>query len=655
MTKESVKYIFLIDLVLYLVAFFASFALLQRGDFSDFIYKIYFFVFLASWFLSGLITNKFSFSFEQAKERSTFKTIVKSFVLFLGLIAISSFIFNLQQISRHIIGFSVVLGFILEIIFFSTHRLKLPKFSITETLPKNIFRFFIELVIYLLILLFFIEDRLILFSDIDVRSDLIIVFEILIWFVLSSVFHQFAAIDYKESLIYNLWGYIKVYVSLALVYSFLIFFMRVPSEYANMICLGCISYFLISGFLITYEYLIRKPANTDVVISRLRNVSVLADIEHLPELTNGSSEIVKEVNEQENSTPNSLTERLKNVFLKREPELYDFIKRHVPLEKINDVGYLVLRSADYYNIEVLDNNSLDFFLNLHELNDQRRVNEYLIKLNNAMHDNAYYVGKIQTIKLKRQYLFEHYSSTLASIIYFYDFLYRRVSPKIPIIRKAYFFLSKGKNRSLSFAEGLGRLYYCGFKVHAVKEMGKFLYFIAQKVAEPRDDKNPSYGPLIKLRRTGKEGKPINVLKLRTMHPYSEYLQGFIYENMKLKEGGKFNNDFRITYWGKILRKLWIDELPMFINFFRGDLKLVGVRPLSKQYLNLYPEEFRYFRNKFKPGLIPPYYVDMPKEICEIVESERKYLESYQKHPIKTDFKYFVKAVYNIFVRKARSS
>ena len=72
-----------------------------------------------------------------------------------------------------------------------------------------------------------------------------------------------------------------------------------------------------------------------------------------------------------------------------------------------------------------------------------------------------------------------------------------------------------------------------------------------------------------------------------MHPYAEYLQKFVYEKFSLQEGGKFNNDFRVASWGKVFRKLWIDELPMIINFFKGDLKLVGVRPLSNHYLNLY--------------------------------------------------------------------
>ena len=67
------------------------------------------------------------------------------------------------------------------------------------------------------------------------------------------------------------------------------------------------------------------------------------------------------------------------------------------------------------------------------------------------------------------------------------------------------------------------------------------------------------------KKVGKDGVIINVYKFRTMHPYSEYLQSYIYEQNKLQEGGKFANDFRVTTLGKCMRKLWIDELPMFIN------------------------------------------------------------------------------------------
>ena len=103
------------------------------------------------------------------------------------------------------------------------------------------------------------------------------------------------------------------------------------------------------------------------------------------------------------------------------------------------------------------------------------------------------------------------------------------------------------------------------------------------------------------------------------------------------------NDYRITFYGKFIRKYWIDELPMIINWFKRDLKIVGVRPLSEDYYSRYPADLQELRIKTKPGLVPPYYVDLPITFEEICDSERKYLIQYFKNPIKTDFNYFFKA------------
>ena len=142
--------------------------------------------------------------------------------------------------------------------------------------------------------------------------------------------------------------------------------------------------------------------------------------------------------------------------------------------------------------------------------------------------------------------------------------------------------------------------------------------------------------------------------MRTMYPYSEYLQDYIFKKYDLSEGGKFKNDFRMTSWGKFFRRYWIDELPMFINLFRGEMKLVGVRPLSRHYYELYPKDLQEMRIKVKPGLVPPYYADMPKTLEEIEESERNYLVAYEEKPIRTDITYFFKACVNILFKGARS-
>jgi lipopolysaccharide/colanic/teichoic acid biosynthesis glycosyltransferase len=161
--------------------------------------------------------------------------------------------------------------------------------------------------------------------------------------------------------------------------------------------------------------------------------------------------------------------------------------------------------------------------------------------------------------------------------------------------------------------------------------------------------------LIKLPRIGKNGKTIWVYKFRTMHPYSEYIQEYVYKKNKLKSGGKIDNDFRISTVGKFFRKYWLDELPMLINLLKGDMKLIGVRPLSKHYMSLYDDELKELRIKTKPGLLPPFYVDMPKTLEEIQASEKKYLYAYLKNPLKTDFNYFFKIIKNILFKGKRSA
>jgi hypothetical protein len=84
------------------------------------------------------------------------------------------------------------------------------------------------------------------------------------------------------------------------------------------------------------------------------------------------------------------------------------------------------------------------------------------------------------------------------------------------------------------------------------------------------------------------------------------------------------------------------------------MKLVGVRPLSRQYFGLYKDDLKERRIKYKPGLIPPFYADMPDDLESIQASELKYLDSYDRHPFLTDLRYFFKSWWNILFRHARS-
>ncbi len=347
-------------------------------------------------------------------------------------------------------------------------------------------------------------------------------------------------------------------------------------------------------------------------------------------------------------------ERLKSKFLKDFPALYHFIESRLDLNTIDERDALVIDTHTLYNIDTIDDHSLTLLINLHRANDFRWLNRYFLQVHKKIYNGGYFITIADTIQTHKTRIYRKYPKIFADGIYILNFMIHRVMPKLPGLQKIYFGLTKGKNRMISKAEIMGRLYFCGFKVVAEKEYNERAYIIAKRVRTPSIDKSPSYGPTIKLRRVGLQGEINYIHKFRTMYPYSEYLQEYVFERNSLESGGKFKNDFRLTEWGGFMRKLWLDELPQVIDYFHGDLNLVGVRALSEHYFSLYPQDLQQLRIQFKPGLVPPYYADMPRSFEEILESERKYLAHKQRHPFTTDIKYFFKAWYNILFRHARS-
>lgn len=288
------------------------------------------------------------------------------------------------------------------------------------------------------------------------------------------------------------------------------------------------------------------------------------------------------------------------------------------------------------------------------LNRIRHINTLFSYTNYCLEGGGLIACHCTTAGIRREKIMRQNPVAVNRILFFLDYCWHRVIPKLSFTKDFYYWVTKGRNRSLTRVEVLGRLYRAGFDVLHEEVMHGQFYVIAAKVKEPIRDDHPSNGLLIRLKRKGKDGKIIGVYKFRTMHAYSEYLQPYIYKQEGLCGGGKIADDYRVNALGRFLRKTWLDELPMMINWIKGDLKLVGVRPLSNHYFSLYSEELRELRIKAKPGLIPPFYADMPVTLAEIQESERRYLELYFQHPFLTDWLYFWKAFRNIVFRGKRS-
>lgn len=267
---------------------------------------------------------------------------------------------------------------------------------------------------------------------------------------------------------------------------------------------------------------------------------------------------------------------------------------------------------------------------------------------------GFLICRLETTEQRKQRLISGLPAGLTSLRYMGDFLLHRVAPRLPVSRSVYhaFFPTV---RTVSKAEALGRLYHAGYSVsHTVEADGRLTIIARRPERAYVERPASSEGILLRMWRVGQGERPFCVFKFRTMHPYSEYLQEYLMQTDGLEAGGKFRNDFRVTTLGRWMRKCWIDELPMLINVLRGEMKWVGVRPLSGQYFSLYPEDIQRERCRHKPGLLPPYYADMPKTFTEIVDSERRYLRAYEQAPIRTDWSYLFKIGYNIIWKRVSS-
>lgn len=317
----------------------------------------------------------------------------------------------------------------------------------------------------------------------------------------------------------------------------------------------------------------------------------------------------------------------------------------------------IVANRDRFSLLQLPDYQYATIVDLTLLNDAKGINRRFCIVNQKLPDNGRYVCCYRPQEYIKQKILTTYPKGINWVVYFFYFLRKRVIPRLLLTSRLYYDITKGRKRMLSKTEVLGRLYYCGFEVEDVVPMGHIEYVFCRRHMQPYPQEQfKRYGPLIKLPRVSKGGEIVYFYKFRTMHPYSEYIQKYVFD-----EGGgmdiadKSSNDWRITSWGRVFRRYWLDELPMLINFFQGKIKLVGVRPLSRTMFNEYPQYLQDLRTQVKPGLIPPFYIDHPKTFDELFASEEKYLRAYLEHPLKTDIQYFFRTVNSILFKKMHSA
>ena len=125
-------------------------------------------------------------------------------------------------------------------------------------------------------------------------------------------------------------------------------------------------------------------------------------------------------------------------------------------------------------------------------------------------------------------------------------------------------------------------------------------FVIIAISIKVDTKGPVF---FKQKRAGKNGKPLYIYKFRTMVTNAEELIATFSPEQKKEweENYKLKDDPRITRVGKLLRKTSLDELPQLINILKGEMSIVGPRPVVEEELSWYKNDVDTILS-VKPGL-----------------------------------------------------
>ena len=146
--------------------------------------------------------------------------------------------------------------------------------------------------------------------------------------------------------------------------------------------------------------------------------------------------------------------------------------------------------------------------------------------------------------------------------------------------------------------------------------------------------------IFKQKRPGKDEKIFTLYKFRTM------------TDEKDEKGNLLPDEKRLTKFGKFLRSTSLDELPELINILKGDMAIVGPRPLLVEYLDYYTDEEKH-RHDVRPGLTGLAQVSGRNTITweEKFKQDNKYIKNITSI---NDIKIIIKTIGKVFKRDGRS-
>ena len=157
-------------------------------------------------------------------------------------------------------------------------------------------------------------------------------------------------------------------------------------------------------------------------------------------------------------------------------------------------------------------------------------------------------------------------------------------------------------------------------------------FLAVAVAVKLDSRGPVF---FNQERIGRLGRPFRIHKFRSM----------VAGAARLAANVSSTHDPRVTRVGRFLRRSFLDELPQLFNVLRGEMSLVGPRPETPEYVELYSEDERRVLS-VKPGMTGPSqiaYTNEAEMLADAADPEALYLETILHDRVRLDLEYVERA------------
>ena len=154
-------------------------------------------------------------------------------------------------------------------------------------------------------------------------------------------------------------------------------------------------------------------------------------------------------------------------------------------------------------------------------------------------------------------------------------------------------------------------------------------------------------------RVGYRGKRFKIIKFRTMYKDAEKrLQKLLQQNPELRKewerNFKLKNDPRITPIGKFLRRTSLDELPQFINVLKGDMSIVGPRPVVKEELEKFYKDKAVYYLSVRPGITGYWQVNGRSSISSYQERVNMDVWYVKNQSLFLDIKIILKTIKVVF-------